>query len=122
MRISSDVLREAEGVLRGGLRAGEKVQLLAIALASANFAATSSPSKETIDYCEGLTGYRADAFVLAAAEECLADVLVTHDKQHFIGNPLISPPDTHCRVRTAAEALEWCLKKLAQVEQPSHDE
>lgn len=54
----------------------------------------------------------------AAAEECIADIFVTHDKQHFLGNPLFSPPDTRCRVRTAQETLEWCLQKL-QEEPPS---
>jgi hypothetical protein len=58
-----------------------------------------------VNYCEQLTGYRSDARILAAAEECLADILVTHDRKHFVGNPLISPPDTHSRVKTAQEAL-----------------
>ena len=110
MRISPDVTCECEGVLRSYGK--EMVALLAIALDEANFAITSLPSEDTIDYCEQLTGYRSDAKILAAAEECLADILVTHDKTHFIGNPLISPPDTHCRVMTAQESLDWCLKIL----------
>jgi hypothetical protein len=44
-------------------------------------------------------------------------VLVAHDRQHFVGNPLISPPDTHCRVKTAQEALEWCLQRLIEQEE-----
>ncbi len=110
MRISPDVSRECEGILRS--YGAEMVRLLAIALHEANFATTPLPDKKTIDYCEQLTGYRNDAKILAAAEECLADVLVTHDKTHFIGNPLISPPDTHCRVKTAQETLDWLLKRL----------
>ena len=110
MRVSPDVIRESEAILR---RSGdETVALLAVVLHEANFAVTALPGKETIDYCEQLTGYRNDAKVLAAAEECLADVLVTHDKQHFLGNPLISPPDTHCRVKTAEETLTWCWQQL----------
>lgn len=110
MRISPDVTRECEAILR---RYGEEmVSLFAVALHEANFATTPLPSKKTIDYCEQLTGYRGDAKILAAAEECLADILVTHDKTHFLGNPLLSPPDTHCRVKTAQETLDWCLKRL----------
>ena len=112
MRISPDVRRECEAVLRP--HGAEMTALLAEVLRETNFATTSLPNSETIDYCEQLTGYRNDAKILAAAEECLADVLVTHDKQHFIGNPLISPPDTHCRVKTARETLEWCLLKLSE--------
>ena len=110
MRISSDVSRECEGILRP--YGAEMVSLLAIALHEANFATTPLPNKDTIDYCEQLTGYRNDAKILAAAEECLADILVTHDKTHFLGNPLISPPDTHCRVKTAQEALDWLWQAL----------
>ncbi|MCW3098625.1 MAG: hypothetical protein JWL77_4243 [Chthonomonadaceae bacterium] len=114
LRVSPDVVRECEAILR---RYGDDpVALLAVVLHEANFAVTPLPGKETIDYCEQLTGYRNDAKILAAAEECLADVLVTHDKQHFIGNPLISPPDTHCRVKTAEEALVWCWQQLLSTE------
>lgn len=112
MRISPDVMRECEGVLRPRNR--EILVLLAVVLDEARFATTPLPGEDTIDYCEQLTGYRSDARTLAAAEECLADILVTHDKQHFIGNPLISPPETHCRVKTAQETLDWCLQKLSE--------
>jgi predicted nucleic acid-binding protein len=112
MRVSPDVRRECEAVLRP--YGAEMITLLAEVLREANFATTSLPNKETIDYCEQLTGYRNDAKILAGAEECLADILITHDKQHFLGNPLINPPDTHCRVKTAQETLEWCLQKLSE--------
>jgi hypothetical protein len=59
-----------------------------------------------------LTGYRNDAKILAAAEECLADVLVTWDRQHLLDNPLISPPDTHCRAKSPADALDWRRRRL----------
>ena len=114
MRVSPDVVRECEAILR---RYGvEFVSLLAVVIHKANFVLTAMPSKMAIDYCEQLTGYRNDAKILAAAEECLADILVTHDKQHFLGNPLISPPDTHCRVKTAEETLTWCWQKLLATE------
>jgi hypothetical protein len=110
MRIRPDVSRECEAILRPF--GDEMVTLLAIILHEADFVTTSMPSSEMVDYCENLTGYRNDARILAAAEECRADLLVTHDKQHFLGNPLICPPDTYCRARTAGEALLWCLQRL----------
>jgi predicted nucleic acid-binding protein len=110
MRVSPDVIRECEAILRR--RGDNLVALLAVALHAANFATTPLPNKEMIDYCEQLTGYRNDARILATAEECLADVLITHDKTHFMGNPLLGPPDTHCRVKTAQETLDWLLTQM----------
>ncbi len=81
MRISPDVIHECEAILQR--YSGDQVLLLAVALHEANFATTPLPNKETEDNCEQLTGYRSDARILAAAEGCLADVLVTHDKPIF---------------------------------------
>jgi predicted nucleic acid-binding protein len=111
MRVSPDVIRESEAIFRK--HGGNLVTLLALALHNANFATTSAPNKDTIDQCERLTGYRNDARVLAAAEECLADIFITHDKAHFLGNPLLGPPDTHCRIMTAEEALDWLSEQMA---------
>lgn len=120
MGISPDVLRECPGVLR---RFGaDDFNLLLRALTEAKFANTPEPGEETIQYCTQLTGYRNDARILAAAEECLADVLLTHDKKHFIGNPLISPPDTNCRAMTAEEYLDWCLTALLVTDELSEQE
>ena len=81
MRISPDVTRECEGILRP--YGASAVKQLAVLLDVANFATTPLPTEATVDYCEQLTGYRNDARILAAAEECLADILVTHDKAAF---------------------------------------
>jgi predicted nucleic acid-binding protein len=116
MRVSPDVIRECEAILRR--RGDDLVGLLAVALHEANFATTLLPNQEMVDYCEQLTGYRSDARILAAAEEYLADVLVTHDKTHFLGNPLLSPPDTHCRVKTAQETLDWLLERMTAENTP----
>src|SRR5689334_12356986 len=64
MRVSPDVIREFEAILR---RYGDELlALLAVALHEANFATTPLPGQEAIDYCEQLTGYRNDARILAA--------------------------------------------------------
>ena len=86
---------------------------LALTLDSANFAGESAqPAPETVDACFELTAYRPDARVLACAIECDADIFVTTDKQHFVGNPLIGPPQTRLRVMTPHEALEWVQEEL----------
>jgi predicted nucleic acid-binding protein len=110
MRISTDVLRESERIV--GRYGRDLLSLLAIVLADANFATTPAPANSTVDHCMRLTGYRNDAKIVAAAEECLADILVTWDRQHFLDNPLISPPDTHCRAKSPVAALDWCRHRL----------
>lgn len=120
MRISPDVLRECHGVLG---RYGEiERSRLDIALSEANFATTPEPAEETVQYCLELTGYRSDARILAAAEECAADILVTHDKQHFLGNPLVSPPETHCLAMTADEAMVWCVQIILAANESALEE
>ena len=112
MRLSRDVLEDLEYVV--SRRKPDLLKDLALLLDQANFDLVSDPNKETIDRCEALTGYRPDARVLAAAVECDADLFVTTDKVHFIGNPLIGPPATKVRAMTPHEALYWCRDQLAQ--------
>src|SRR5690349_18865772 len=110
MRVSRDVLRECEAVIRS--RNSSLVPQLAIILDQANFAITLDSNDETIERCADLTGYRPDARILAAAIETAADMLVTHDSTHFLGNPLIGPSETNLRTGTAAECLGWCKEML----------
>jgi hypothetical protein len=110
MRLSPDVTREVERILR---RYGDDlVGDLARILDRARFAVTLDPSDETVDWCEELTGYRPDARVVAAAHECGADVLLTHDHRHLLDNPLLGPPDMRCVVRTPQECLDWLRERL----------
>ena len=86
---------------------------LALTLDRAKFAGESAePMSDTVHDCLVLTAYLPDARVLACAVECVADVFVTTDKQHFLGNPLIGPPATRLRVMTPYEALEWVQEEL----------
>ncbi len=111
MRYCREVVRDTEFVVnkyRPDLMAE-----LALLLDGANFAGESArPAPETVDACYELTAYIPDARVLACAIECDADVFVTTDKQHFIGNPLIGPPQIRLRVMTPHEALDWVQKEL----------
>ena len=117
MRVSQDVLQDVEWVLRKRGR-GDLVSEVAVALDRAGFVAVPEPNEDTVAAGADLTGYWADARVLAAAEECGADVFVTTDKEHFIGNPLIGPPATNCRVMTPDEVLEWCRARVVQDDGP----
>lgn len=112
MRLSRDVLEDLEYVV--SRRKPALLKDLALLLDQANFDVTPDPGDETIDQCDELTGYRPDARVLAAAIECDADVFITTDRVHFIGNPLIGPPETKVRVMTPLEALDWCRERLSE--------
>src|SRR5687768_616515 len=115
MRLSRDVLEDLEFVI--SKRRPALLKDLALLLDRANFDLVGDPNAETIDRCVNLTGYRPDARVLAAAVECDADHFITTDKVHFIGNPLIGPPETKARMMTPREALDWCRNRLADSSQ-----
>ena len=98
---------------------------LTLTLDRANFAGESAqPAPETVTLCFEMTAYLPDARVLACAIESDADIFVTTDKQHFVGNPLIGPPKTRLRVMTPSEALDWLQAELSRLggEQPKPDE
>jgi hypothetical protein len=112
MRLSRDVIRETERVLRNF---GEDVVArFAVLLDRARFATTLDPSEDTVNWCEELTGYRADARIVAAAHECGADFLLTYDRQHLLDNPLLGPPDVRCVVRTPGACLEAVRERLRE--------
>lgn len=104
MRLSRDVIREVECIL---LNFGDElVVTFALILDRARFAVTPDPDTDTVDWCEELTGYRADGRIVAAAHECNAEYLLTYDRRHLLENPLLGPPDMRCRVRTPEACLE----------------
>ncbi len=111
MRYCRDVVRDVQYLVQKSRL--ELMPELALILDRADFAGElAQPAPETVDACMSMTAYRPDARVLACAMECDADVFVTTDKQHFLGNPLIGPPATRCRVMTPHEALEWVQEEL----------
>ena len=112
MRISREVIGDVERFVRA--RNSAMLPLMAQAITRGNIATTSEPNKETVDYCETLKGYRPDARILATAVESAADILVTHDKQHLLGNCKIKPPGIEVMVMTPQECLEWCFERWAE--------
>lgn len=111
MRYCRDVVRDVQYLVQRNRP--ELMPQLALTLDRAEFVGEAAqPAPETVSACMAMTAYRPDARVLACAIECDADVFVTTDKQHFLGNPLIGPPAARCRVMTPHEALEWVQEEL----------
>ncbi len=111
MRYCRDVVRDIEFLVQKSRP--ELMPELALTLDRADFVGEAAqPAPKTVKVCMAMTAYRPDARVLACAIDCDADIFVTTDKQHFLGNPLIGPPATRCRVMTPYEALEWVQEEL----------
>lgn len=111
---SRHILRETEGVLRGitGQDYPKLRAVLAESLVVANVATTADPDEATIQMCVGLTNYRPDAEVPAAAIERDCEVLVSYDKMHLLRNPQIGPPNTRLVVMSGGEALDWAVDQV----------
>lgn len=107
LRISREVLSDVERFVRS--RNPAMLPQVAEIIAKGHMATTPEPNEDTIARCELLTGYRPDARILAAAIECAADVLVTFDRTHLLGNPKICPPEVSVQVMNAQDCLEWCF-------------
>jgi predicted nucleic acid-binding protein len=108
LRTSREVIGDVERFARN--RNPALLPMLAEIITTANVAITPNPNEATIAFCESLTGYRPDARILAAAIECAADVLLTHDATHLLGNSRIQPPDVAVMVMNPRDCLEWCFR------------
>ena len=107
LRISRKVISDVERLVRGHNPA--QTPKVAEIIDKGRMAITPAPNEDTIVMCEALTGYRPDARILAAAIECAADVLVTFDSIHLLGNPSIKPPEVAVIGMNAKGCLEWCF-------------
>lgn len=107
LRLSREVISDTERFVQRCNAA--LLPKLAAVIDQGRMAITPEPNEDTIALCETLTGYRPDARILAAAVECAADVLVTFDKTHLLGNPKITPPAVSVVVMNAQDGLDWCF-------------
>ncbi|MGI4790667.1 MAG: PIN domain-containing protein [Janthinobacterium lividum] len=107
LRISREVISDVECFIHGYNSA--MLPKMAAIIDQGRMAITPEPNEETIARCDALIGYRPDARILAAAVECDADVLVTFDSTHLLGNPKIKPPEVGVMVMNAQDCLEWCF-------------
>lgn len=112
--VSPHVLIEAESVLRR--KAPDAIGLLALLLDRSGAETVPAPLPDFVRECQALTGYPADALVLAATQMTAADYFVTLDREHFLNNdalrrampfPLGTPGDVLAwyrgRITTVAE-------------------
>ena len=106
LRISREVISDTERFIRK--RNDKMLPVMAQAIAQGQIATTTDPNRDTVDYCEELTGYRPDARILAAALEANVDILVTSDRTHLLGNPKIALPQINVLVMEPKDALSWC--------------
>ncbi len=105
-------LAELEAVIRA--RSEDLLPDLAELLDLSNVRIVANAPKSDVSSCVEMTGYRPDAKILAAAITCNADYLVTLDKKHLLGNPLIGPPYTPCRIGTPSECIQWLSSRLVE--------
>lgn len=82
--VSPPVLHEAENVLRR--KAPDMIGLFALLLDRSGAETVATPLPDLVQECLALTGYLADALVLAAAKTTAADYFVTLDREHFLNN------------------------------------
>lgn len=82
--VSPQVLMEAEQVLRR--KAPDLLGLFALLLDRSRVETVPAARPDAVQECLALTGYPADALVLAAAKGRAVDYFVTLDREHFLRN------------------------------------
>lgn len=108
--VSGQVLREIENVLRR--KAPSHLGALALLLDTARVQVVPPAPPDLIELSRALTGYDADALVLAAAWGADVDFFVTLDKRHFLDNAgLRTAVPFH--IGTPGDALAWIVQGLA---------
>ncbi len=111
LHVSNDVIREVERILTN-LDSDFRPIDLAENLTMANVARTADPDPGTVEECLGLTSFRSDALVLAAAVDTDCEVLVVGDKARLLKNPEIGPPNTRTVVMLLPEAMDWARDQI----------
>lgn len=108
--VSSQMLSEIENVLRR--KAPASLGLLAVLLDRSGVEIAPSPTPESIQQSEALTGHAGDAYVLAAAWLAEVDYLVTLDRQYFLDNPAVQMA-TPFPIGTPGDFLAWYRSRLS---------
>jgi predicted nucleic acid-binding protein len=110
IRVSPDVLRELEGALRR--KAHQSLGALALLLDRSNVRSVRPAAETTVDRCQELVHYSADALVLAAAWEADAHYFVTLDREHFLSNEALRAAVTF-PIGTPGDFLAWFRSQTA---------
>ena len=110
--VSPEVLAEAEQVLRR--KAPDMLGLFALLLDGSRVETVPTALPDAVQECLRLTGYLADAVVLAAAKMSMADYFVTLDREHFLSNDELKRAMPF-PVGTPGDFLAWYRRLLASV-------
>jgi predicted nucleic acid-binding protein len=105
--VGKTVLTEADEVLRR--KALKLLPFLAELLHLGRVTVGAKPTKSNLEKVTALVSYRPDALVLAEALQAAPDWFVTHDREHFLKNPILqglsfqigTPGDLLAHVREA---------------------
>lgn len=106
--VGPGILREADEVLRR--KAPDLLATLAQLLDEVGILVRESPSSADRRKAESLLGYPPDAMVLAQAIRAKPDWFVSHDREHFLGNPSLE--ELAFRTGSPGDLLAW-LKENA---------
>jgi predicted nucleic acid-binding protein len=110
--VSPHVLQEAENVLRR--KAPDLIGLLALLLDRSGVETVPTPLPDVVQECLALTGYTADALVLAAVKMTKADYFVTLDQEHFLKNDALKQAMLF-PVGTPGDFLAWYRGRITTV-------
>ena len=106
--VGKGILREAEEVMRR--KAPELLGLLAQLLDEAGIEISKLPSVAQQRKAQSLLSYTPDADVLAQAISANIDWLVSHDREHFVGNPALN--NLPFRIGTPGDVIVWLREYL----------
>ena len=101
------VLAEAEQVFRS--KAPDLLGLLAQLLDEANIEMVNNPTSKQLIEAASLISYAPDAHVLAEAISSHPDWFVSHDKEHFLDNPVLNDLPFH--IGTPGDVITWLLEQ-----------
>ena len=109
LMVGKGVLQEREEVLQR--KAPHLLGLLAQLLDDANIEIGKTPTSKQLRQAKSLVEYTPDANVLAQAISAKPDWLVSHDKEHFIGNTALN--DLPFKIGTPGDVIAW-LRSLTE--------
>lgn len=107
--VGKGVLHEAEEVM--WRKTPELLGLLAQLLDEAGIGISKPPTAAQQKKARSLLSYSPDVDVLAQAISANPDWLVSHDKEHFVGNPSLD--DLPFKIGTPGDVIAWLRENLS---------
>ena len=103
LMVGKRILQETEEVLKR--KAPHLIGLFAQLCVEANVETGQEPDRAGLEHARSLIDYEPDAVVLAQALAANPDWLVSHDKEHFLGNPNLS--GLSFKVGSPGDVISW---------------